>query len=620
MQKYDKANFANNRLKLSLRSIYVNLIKVRKIGKQMNKDICANLDTNNKKFRKYWWLKSVVRKHWLLELSILFLLIAEGGMAIVTPYSLKKIFDLVVVQGDMNALKFWGFILLGIPLLSFLVKIILGFLYAVLTNRFTIKCRDILYEVWLNISDKQTSRIHGGEILARMGQDMNTVSSFVGAQILAAISAVVTFIAISIYLIRLEPLLLLATYLIIPIFCLLSMKFGRQVVLTSTWMRATAEQLLESIHQSLRAFRYIKARNTCPAEKLQFSNYSKHASRANIVSSVTTARFSAYSTLLLTLGSVLVVVIGVVFIRLNRLTIGGLIAYMTSFHLLVTPMGSIVMCFLQAKRFQVSLGRLDDFIGPYQQAPINELPIPKSSTGKSLIIHDVSYSYNEKRPIFEDVNIEIQPGKTIAIIGESGIGKSTLCRILAGLSRPTPGNLKIDGIDIWKGITHYRNIVSFLPQELSLFSDTLLYNLTYGCNLPSGDNDNFLSSQLKELVELFNLKPFVDSLPNAYETVLDNAEMRVSAGQKQRICLISAMLKKAELYFFDEPSNALDTANVDHLIQAIELLKSKSKAIVIFTHDKRLFDFCDTVYSLTNGKLILGNYLKNTKQIMIEER
>ncbi|HUW19846.1 MAG TPA: ABC transporter ATP-binding protein [Sedimentisphaerales bacterium] len=574
----------------------------------MAKHIDAILE--QKHLPRYWWLKSIVRKYWALELSIVILLIIRAGLAIAIPYSLQKVFDLAIVGRNLNVLKMWGAILIGVPLMVFVLYIAFNFLCASLTNRFTVRCRSILYDAWFDMPDKYVHHIHGGEILSRMGQDMNTISNFMGVQVLNAISSVISFIVISIYLFTLEPLLLFIALLVVPIFCLVATKFGRQLVLTNTWARNTADKLLDSIHQVIRAFRYVKSRDTFLTEKRQFFHHARQAGRADIASNIVIARFSAYSTLLLTLGSTWVVLAGVVLIKGNRLSIGGLVAFMTCFNYLVSPLSSIVSCWIQTKQFGVSLGRLDDFISSYKGPSIKSITVAKRPTSiKSLRVHDISFSYDEKWPIFENVNMQIQRGQNIAIIGKSGAGKSTLCRLLGGVSKPTSGYIETNGVNIWGNIKHYRRLISYLPQELAVFNNTLYYNLTYGYHSTFGKNAEFLDTRLKKLIELFDLQSFVANLPNGYKTVLDNAEMRVSAGQKQRICLISVIVNDAEFYFLDEPSNALDVTNIERLIQVFLLLKKEGKTVVMFTHDRRLLRCCDQVYSFKGSKLTIGDYL-----------
>jgi ABC-type bacteriocin/lantibiotic exporter with double-glycine peptidase domain len=474
----------------------------------------------------------------------------------------------------------------------------------------TLKCRKYLHEACFNSSQDHSSYNTSGEILTRMGQDMSTVSTFLGTDIPVIVSTVVNFILIVIYLSTLEPFLLCLCMATIPLLVVMTTIFTKGLVLTKMSLSLANDELLNCLHETLRASQYIQARNTYKQTKKHFYKLANHFRKISVASTVLESRYSGYSTTIYSLTSVTILILGVAFVKLGRLTPGGVIAFSSCFGLLVSPVNTIILSWVRFKQFMVSLERLDEYIAPYyfemQSGKKNPVKTKTEIADGVLQISEISFCYRDAtaKPILNRLNFKFEPGQIIAILGESGAGKSTLCRLLAGNLRPTSGQVLLGGINVSENIESHRDSISYLPQEPVIFNDTIYNNLTYGCQRPTNSDRDIFDRHIEDAVELLGLKSFVEGHPAGYRTVLEKGETEISGGQKQRICLISVILKDAGYYLLDEPSNSLDKKNVSQLIRVIKSLKNNGKGVIIFTHDKRFLACCDYVYSLKDGKLI----------------
>ncbi len=208
---------------------------------------------------------------------------------------------------------------------------------------------------------------------------------------------------------------------------------------------------------------------------------------------------------------------------------------------------------------------------------------------------DVSFYYGDKL-ILDNVNMVINRGERIGIVGLSGAGKTTLIEIIAGLLKPTKGKILIDGIDLWDyNISSYREKIAFVPQEVFLFEGTIYENLTLGKNI---DLD-----KVKFACKLASIDDFVESLPNNYFYRISEGGLNVSGGQRQRLTIARAILRESEIILLDEPTSNIDAQSEEKIINALENVL-KDKTAIIITHRISSVLFADRIIVMKDGRII----------------
>jgi ATP-binding cassette, subfamily C, bacterial CydD len=232
-----------------------------------------------------------------------------------------------------------------------------------------------------------------------------------------------------------------------------------------------------------------------------------------------------------------------------------------------------------------------------EAAPQRTLSPPRASE-VSVRIDGVSVTYpSRSSPALADVELELLPSETVALVGESGAGKSTLAALLLGLVTPDAGVVTIGGLDLSEcDLEAWRARLAWVPQRPTLFRGTIADNIRLG-DRGAG------MARVRDAAELAGARPFVEALPDGYETIVGDGGRPVSAGQLQRIALARAFLRDADLAILDEPTANLDPASVELVLDAIEAARAEL-TILLITHDALLASAADRVVRLERGRVV----------------
>jgi ABC-type bacteriocin/lantibiotic exporter with double-glycine peptidase domain len=208
----------------------------------------------------------------------------------------------------------------------------------------------------------------------------------------------------------------------------------------------------------------------------------------------------------------------------------------------------------------------------------------------------IEYSYENEKYIFQNINLTIKKNEFVAITGKSGSGKSTLLKIILGLLEPSKGKILIDDNLILTNLTKWQEKISYVPQEVFILDDSLKNNIT----LELSDNKiNF--KKLELAIEISDLKEYVESLSDGYNSILGDRGSRISGGQKQRIGIARAIYAGTEIIIFDESTSAIHEKSEIKILN--ELTKLKDKTIIFVTHKKSIKNFCNNFYVLEDNRL-----------------
>ena len=213
------------------------------------------------------------------------------------------------------------------------------------------------------------------------------------------------------------------------------------------------------------------------------------------------------------------------------------------------------------------------------------------------IIKNVSFRYGNRNLVLENVSIDIPKGKKVAIIGESGCGKTTLAKLLLSFYHPEKGSISVDGIEInqfsRKSICEK---VSYIPQNIFLYSDSIYNNIRMG-------NNSITNEDIEKACRICNAEGFIKKLPFGYDTLLDENGNNLSGGQKQRLAIARAIARKPDVVIFDEATSNLDASTEESIWKAIEDTQGIATYVII-AHRLRTIKNCDIIYVLENGKVI----------------
>lgn len=216
---------------------------------------------------------------------------------------------------------------------------------------------------------------------------------------------------------------------------------------------------------------------------------------------------------------------------------------------------------------------------------------------EKIQLHNIGWKYSEEGPdVLRGVTFDIEKGTSVAFIGQSGAGKTTLADIVLGLLHPQEGDVLVDGKSIFASPIEWANIIGFVPQSVYLIDDTIRKNVAFGIDEKEIDDE-----QVWAALEQAQLAEFVRTLPKGIENVVGDKGVRLSGGQRQRIAIARALYKDPEILVLDEATSALDTDTESAVMEAIELLQGQ-KTMIIIAHRLTTIENCDVVYEIKDGK------------------
>ncbi len=307
-----------------------------------------------------------------------------------------------------------------------------------------------------------------------------------------------------------------------------------------------------------------------------------------------------YTPTVFTLGffsSVLMVGFGAIFVLKGEFTIGGLVAYRGYWWQLFSPIFSLAQINEMVQRAIASASRVFEVLD--SPIEINDAPDAielKGAKGK-IVFERVTFGYDDRNIVLQDVSFEVLPGQKFGIAGPSGAGKSTILALLLRLYEPQEGRILLDGYDL-KQISQasLRRHFSVVTQEPFLFNDTVRQNIRYG-RLDADDDE------IVEAAKSANAHDFIEQLPDGYETVVGERGVKLSGGQKQRLCIARAFLANPLVLLLDEATASVEPESEAVIQAALERLM-EGRTTVIISHRLSMVRDCDQILVIENGRIV----------------
>ena len=275
----------------------------------------------------------------------------------------------------------------------------------------------------------------------------------------------------------------------------------------------------------------------------------------------------------------------------------GDVAALFAFSLqLVMPLFNLGFAYREIKQGIVNLGEMFELLDQESDIKDEANAKPLHYQNGKIAFENVSFSYNPDRKIISNINLVINPGETIAFVGTTGGGKSTLSRLLFRLYDPSEGRILIDGQDI-KRVTQesLRKLIGIVPQDTVLFNDTISYNIAYA-------SPNTTMEEIQDAAQNADLGEFIKKLPQGYETKVGERGLKLSGGEKQRVAIARMLLKNPKIYVFDEATSALDSATEKRIQKSLKDMSSGRTTMIIAHRLSTIVD-ADHIFVLDNGQI-----------------
>ncbi len=510
-------------------------------------------------------------------------------------WSLTRLIDL---HGQVGAL---GIICLTVVAL-FLLKNIFRYLAvrAICTfrNRIIRDVRSRIYDKMLELPLRYHNDERKGHLLSLITNDMQVLEYSVMYSIEMVVREPIAVILFLGTMVTLSPALTLWSLLLLPISGLLIGRISRSLKKRSTRVQEKSADLLARVEETLTGMRVVKAFNGEENMRRRFERENELLTRASISMLNRQDVASPLSETLGTMVMAAIAFIGGTLVLGPDASLSGdsFLGFIIIFSQLLTPIKGFSQGYSGIVRGSSSAQRVFDLLAVPNTITEKPDAKPVKAFNDRLEFKDVAFAYGDK-PVLQNINLTVPKGKSVALVGTSGGGKTTLAGLLPRFFDVTAGAVTIDGTDIRDlKVRDLRALMGIVTQDSLLFNDTVAANIAFG-------RTGISEADIQRAAEIANAHEFIERLPQGYQTGIGDAGNRLSGGQKQRIAIARAVLGNPSILILDEATSALDTES-EKLVQDALFKLMKDRTSLVIAHRLSTIQHCDEIIVLDQGKII----------------
>lgn len=511
----------------------------------------------------------------------------------------KEVTDYYVINyGPQTALKFVCIAIVISVLLSNVFKYFSSRIMEDLRIHTLLKLRKSVFDNVMNLHIGYFNNQRKGDIISKVSSDVQVVQFTVTNTLQVVFKEPVTLIVYIVLLFSISLKLTLFSLLVIPLSGLIIAKIVKRLRQQATMAHETFATMIGYLDEALSGIKIVKAFNATEYVKERF--HQENVDYSNITRKMV-RRQQLASPVSEFLGVMMVAGIvyfggSLVLTGQSSLTSSEFIAYIAIFSQVMRPAKALSDAFSAIHTGLAAGKRVLDLIDTKPEIIDKPNAVPVKSFQKAISFKDVSFFHGE-RQILDHINIEIPKGKTVALVGPSGGGKSTLMDLLPRFIEPQSGSIYIDGVNIKDVDTNsLRNQMGFVNQESVLFNDTILNNIAFA-------KPDATLEEITFAAKIANAHDFIMDSENGYETYIGDRGIRLSGGQKQRLCIARAVLGNPPLMLLDEATSALDTES-EKLVQNALYKLMENRTSLIIAHRLSTIQNADIILILEKGKIV----------------
>ncbi|WP_019140582.1 ABC transporter transmembrane domain-containing protein [Noviherbaspirillum massiliense] len=532
-------------------------------------------------------------------------LVVAAGATLAIPYAFKQMIDAgfgAVRAGDTSHIDLYFLALFAVACVLALATAARFYMVSWLGERVTADLRSAVYQHVVMQSPQFFETTQTGEVLSRLTTDTTLIQSLVGTSISMALRNALLFVGglamLFVTSAKLSSIILvLLAAVVLPIVI-----FGRRVRKLSRESQDRVADASALAGEILNAMPIVQAYTREQQEAGRFRSAVEQAFRTAL------ARIRARS--LLTVIAILLVFGAIVFVLWlgahavvrGDMSAGDLGQFVLYAAVVAGAIGALSEVLGEAQRAAGAAERLLDLLAlrsPIQPpAQVRPLP-PRTANGAALRLEHVTFHYPSRpqAPSLADLSLNIAPGETVAVVGPSGAGKTTLFQLLLRFYDPQQGSIRLDGIDIRELDLHaLRGAIGIVPQDTVIFSANAMDNIRYG-RLDASDEEVVAAAKMAAAHE------FIERLPQGYQSFLGERGVRLSGGQRQRIAIARALLKNPPLLLLDEATSALD-AESERLVQGALEAAMAGRTTLVIAHRLATVQHADRIIVMEHGRII----------------
>ncbi|MCO4495752.1 MAG: ABC transporter ATP-binding protein [Streptococcus infantarius] len=515
------------------------------------------------------------------------------------PTALARMIDQGVTVGNKDKVYFWALVMLVVIILGMIGRVILAYAAGKITTNMIKDMRNDMYDKLQQYSHQEYKQIGVSSLVTRMTSDAFILMQFAEQTLRMGVITPLMMISSVVMILVTSPTLAWIVAVAIPFLVLVVYYVATRTRPLSEKQQSTLDKMNQYVRENLTGLRVIRAFAREDFQEQRFGSkndeYKDLSSRLFILTGLTEPLF------VLIIISMIVAIVWFALTPLahGELQIGNLVAFIEySFHALFSFL-LFANFFTMYPRMVVSSERISEVMAMPISIDPNDDGVTETATKGYLEFDKVTFAYpgETESPVLKDISFKAKPGETIAFIGSTGSGKSSLVNLIPRFYDVTLGKILVDGVDVRDyQLKALRQKIGFIPQKALLFTGTIEENLKYG-------KSDATSEELQAAADIAQAKEFIESRDERYQTHLAEGGSNLSGGQKQRLSIARAVVKKPDIYIFDDSFSALDYKTDAQLRARLKEVTQEATVLIVAQRVGTIMD-ADQIIVLDKGEIV----------------
>jgi ATP-binding cassette subfamily B protein/subfamily B ATP-binding cassette protein MsbA len=436
-----------------------------------------------------------------------------------------------------------------------------------------------------------------GDLLYRLTADTYAIQTLTMNGIFPVANAAIFLIGMTVILLRMDPVLTVVALVICPVLYVAMQRMSERISHVSVSARELESGVYSIVQHGLSAIRVVQAFTQEEAEHRRFLEQSGASLSASRRLYLVQTAFSGIVNTMIAAGSAVVLWLGATRVLEGSMSVGDVLVFISYVAALYAPVSSVSQTYSTIQAARAGMWRVLEILDEQEHVKGGPREIDRAALRGEVVFEGVSFSYDESRPVLADVSFRVPHGKSVALVGPTGAGKTTLVSLLPRFYDPRAGRILLDGVDLREfQLPSLRRNIAMVLQPPIVFPATVRENIAYG-------RPGASAAEIERAAQLAQLSPFLSRLPQGLDTRIGEGAANVSEGERQRLTIARAILRDAPILILDEPTASVDAETEALLMEGLRTLM-QGRTIFIIAHRLSTVREADEILVLREGRII----------------
>jgi len=525
------------------------------------------------------------------------LMLASAGLALLAPYLIMLIIDEYVASKNLAGLGWMASATLAVYALEFVISWRRRLLLSEVGNQVLRTMRGDMFRHYQLLSMSYFDTHDAGSLISRMLSDVGVINELLSNGVISMFADTFVLVSTMAVMLVINARLALLSFSVLPLMAIATLLFARRARAAYRQTREKMSALTGRLAEDLGAMRVIQAFSEEDRTSRSFDDVNRENRDARLFAVALSSVFGPIMETLTMLVTCIILWFGGRAVAANTLTLGVVVAFLSYTSRLFQPVLDLAMMFNMWQAAMAGGERLLEILDT--EPDVQDAPdaVALAPVEGRIVFDEVSFQYTADVPVLSEVSLEIAPGRTVALVGPTGAGKTTIAKLLMRFYEVTEGAILIDGQDIRKAtIASLRQQLGVVPQEPFLFQGSIAYNIAFGRSDAS-------RKEIIDAAKAANAHEFIMQLPQGYDTEILEGSANLSLGQRQLICLARVILASPRILILDEATSSVDLRTEGLIQDALEQLMAGRTSLII-AHRLATVQRAGTILVIDEGRIV----------------